>query len=136
MTRPLDLNEVWNHLDEVFRYYLERIKATTMWNEKEDIYNEYVKIYWEDGCMWIPECVGCGYCCIKAPCAESMSLFQSKQCPVLHWNNDSKRYECLLVKDPSFKGDFYRKELAIGEGCCSSLNSWRKNVKKREEVHG
>ena len=83
--------------------------------------------------MWIPKCVGCGYCCLKAPCSISVGLFGKDKCPALNWSEKKGRYICLLVIDPSYKGDAYKKDLAIGEGCSSSLNTWRKDVKKRDE---
>lgn len=77
------------------------------------------------------ECVGCGYCCIKTPCAVSIRLYPgAKKCPQLEWTND--RYTCGLMTLPEPLGADYRKELYANEGCCCALNSWRKDVKKRE----
>lgn len=76
------------------------------------------------------ECVGCGYCCMKTPCDASRRLYPGATiCPQLFWVLD--RYECGLMKISGLVGEGYREELAAGAGCCSSLNSWRKDVKKR-----
>lgn len=76
-------------------------------------------------------CVGCGYCCIKTPCDASRRLYPgASHCPQLLWLDD--RYECGLMKIAGLVGEGYRQELHAGEGCCCSLNDWRKNVKRRE----
>jgi len=76
------------------------------------------------------ECVGCGYCCMKTPCEASHRLYPGvKICPQLLWLD--KRYECGLMKIAGMVGEGYRKELYAGDGCCSSLNSWRMDVKPR-----
>ena len=75
-------------------------------------------------------CVGCGYCCMKTPCDASRRLYPGATiCPQLFWVLD--RYECGLMKIAGLVGEGYREELAAGEGCCSSLNSWRQDVKPR-----
>jgi hypothetical protein len=38
------------------------------------------------------------------------------------------------MKISGLVGEGYRKELAAGEGCCCSLNSWRKDVKPRNRI--
>jgi len=71
-------------------------------------------------------CVGCGYCCLKAPCIYAQQRFPGvTRCPDLFWDGD--RYRCWIGMRFAEVG----KELAIGEGCCSSMNSWRKEVKYR-----
>ena len=75
-------------------------------------------------------CVGCGYCCMKTPCDASRRLYPGATiCPQLLWLD--KRYECGLMKIAGMVGEAYRKELYAGAGCCSSLNSWRQDVKLR-----
>jgi len=75
-------------------------------------------------------CVGCGYCCMKTPCDASRRLYPGATiCPQLFWVMD--RYECGLMKIAGLVGEGYREELAAGEGCCSSLNSWRQDIKPR-----
>jgi len=72
-------------------------------------------------------CVGCGYCCMKAPCSViwRMMLFWTgkpifiKRCPALYWNGE--RYACRLAAVSARA----RELLVIGAGCTSSLNSWR-----------
>lgn len=69
------------------------------------------------------ECVGCSYCCRKAPCALSMELYHGREpCPALWWNGTM--YRCGLAR-------LYEEELAIGAGCSSSLNTWRQDVRER-----
>lgn len=75
-------------------------------------------------------CVGCGYCCMKTPCWVAFRVYgySIKECPALLW--DTARYICVLIRDhPDIA-----KELYAGEGCCSRLNSWRKDVVRRDTV--
>lgn len=77
-------------------------------------------------------CVGCGYCCMKTPCDASRRLYGNiDSCPQLTWSDDKNRYFCGLMMIGGSLGEDYRKELYAGAGCCSGLNSWRKDVKKR-----
>ena len=79
-------------------------------------------------------CTGCGFCCMKAPCAASVRLYPgSKICPQLIWSKVDNRYNCGLMLLPGLVGESYRKELYAGEGCCSNLNSWRFDVKNRDQ---
>lgn len=77
------------------------------------------------------ECVGCGYCCITAPCFAAQRLHGGglTTCPHLLWNRT--RYVCSLMLGTGIIADRYREELACGAGCCSSLNSWRQDVQPR-----
>jgi hypothetical protein len=80
-------------------------------------------------------CVGCGYCCIKTPCDASRRLYRgADHCPQLLWIEEDKRYKCGLMIIAGLVGEGYRKELYAGEGCCSGLNSWRQDVKKRDRI--
>lgn len=76
-------------------------------------------------------CVGCGFCCIKAPCAAAVRVYAIRQgrCPGLVW--DTTRYRCALMQLQGQAGDDYRRELAAGVGCCAGLNTWRQEVKER-----
>jgi len=77
----------------------------------------------------IKECVGCGYCCRKAPCALSVSIYGKVDvCPALIWDETNRRYWCKACKVAGELGARYRAELYIGEGCCCGLNSDRKNI--------
>ena len=73
-------------------------------------------------------CIGCGYCCRKAPCAAAVRVYglAARPCPAMYW--DGSRYWCDLCQKPGDVGLRYRQELAIGEGCCSSLNSDRRAI--------
>lgn len=84
-------------------------------------------------------CVGCGYCCTKAQCALSSNLFGIRPiCPALNWNG--KRHLCLLMTTDTMRGvpaREIRERLYEGAGCCSPLNTWRRDIKdrtKRTEV--
>jgi len=74
-------------------------------------------------------CVGCGYCCSKAPCLYSMLKYcVAHPCPGLYW--DGERYRCAHIDDPKL-----HREVAIGAGCCSSLNTWRgSKIQRRPEI--
>jgi hypothetical protein len=73
------------------------------------------------------KCIGSGYCCWKAPCAEGQRVhnISSGKCPSLVW--EKGRHWCGLVlnAEPA-EAERLKKSLYIGEGCCSSLNSWRR----------
>jgi len=72
---------------------------------------------------YFPSCVGCGHCCLEATCLLGVYFFDRLYpCPALIW--DGKRYRCQLAEQ-------YGERLYIGSGCCSPLNAWRKEVKKR-----
>lgn len=71
-------------------------------------------------------CVGCGYCCLKVMCDLGRDLHGKleERCPWLDWNGE--RYLCALGQDPKAV-----EALAMGEGCSSSLNTWRRDVRYR-----
>lgn len=73
-------------------------------------------------------CVGCGWCCLTDQCRESHILYgYLPRCPDLYWDEGLAIYRCRLSSQPRF-----RELLAMGEGCCAPLTSWRLDVKKRE----
>lgn len=74
-------------------------------------------------------CLGCGYCCSKAPCPYSLDRYcVAHPCPGLVW--DGERYRCAHVEDPKL-----RRCCAIGAGCCSPLNTWRGDkILRREHI--
>ena len=79
-------------------------------------------------------CVGCGFCCRKAPCAVATRIYGSgiTSCPALEW--DGNRYWCRLCKLPGNLGREYRKELAAGEGCCCGMNTDRASIPPPQEA--
>lgn len=82
--------------------------------------------------MKTSECNGCGYCCTKVPCDASRRLYPGAEvCPALIWVEDVKMHRCSLMQIGGELGAIYRKELSAGAGCCSNLNSWRQDVKRR-----
>lgn len=83
----------------------------------------------------ISECVGCGWCCIKTQCGVSLRLHgKQNRCPELIWSIDENRYFCRLMTFETSLSDAYKKELYAGEGCCASLNSWRRDIRNRDEA--
>lgn len=83
------------------------------------------------------QCVGCSYCCTKAPCAASVRLYGNgvKECPALLYDEYKGRYYCKLASLPGKIGEEYRNELAIGQGCCSPLfNQYRENIPKPNPI--
>jgi len=83
-------------------------------------------------------CIGCGYCCQKAPCAlvQSMFDYQIERCPALQF--DDGRYWCGLLRGTTDEERKRRmKILAIGEGCSSSLfNNARDQMLRRMYEEG
>jgi hypothetical protein len=81
----------------------------------------------------VKECVGCGFCCMQAKCSAGQRIYPSANpCPALVWSESDTRYICDLMTLPGKVGEGYREELYAGAGCCSNLNDWRREVKKRE----
>ena len=76
-------------------------------------------------------CVGCGFCCIKSTCVLGQMWYgvePTTRCPGLVWNGE--RYICKMVEERP-DDESLKIELAIGAGCCSGLNTWRRKVKER-----
>lgn len=75
----------------------------------------------------IQKCIGCGYCCMEAPCSAAVRLYgNSYPCPALTWSELEQRHYCNLCQLPRAVGEAFREELCINAGCCSNLNSWRR----------
>jgi len=76
----------------------------------------------------IDACVGCGFCCKKAACTAALShgrVDDTGAC--LELTHDGTRYRCGFILNPPAEGlDWWKSNLAIGEGCCCSLNTERK----------
>jgi hypothetical protein len=83
-----------------------------------------------------PPCNGCGHCCLALACTEGRAAMAFRgqfpgeggnarvRCAYLFWGGD--RYWCGLAGNSHIA-----ESLAIGEGCCQPLNSWRHNVRFR-----
>jgi len=80
------------------------------------------------------QCMGSGYCCVKAQCQTSLAMHGSQPlCPELDWNGT--RHVCKLMLLPGAEGARYREAQYAGEGCSSSLNSWRREpLKDRRQL--
>ncbi|WP_319469110.1 hypothetical protein [uncultured Pseudodesulfovibrio sp.] len=77
-------------------------------------------------------CVGCGWCCLTDPCMFSHRLYgYTKRCPAIHWDEEQNRYICKLMLDPE-KGEEARSSQHEGQGCYAPLNSWRDDVRNRD----
>jgi hypothetical protein len=85
----------------------------------------------------VKTCIGCGFCCMQAPCSGSVRLYgDSYPCPALTWSELDQRHYCKLCQIPGPLGECYRKEFYIGAGCCSGLNSWREEpLQNRVFIH-
>ena len=68
----------------------------------------------------IRDCVGCGFCCYKSPHYPGTNGI----CMNLEWDD----------KQDGIHGLTYRRMLYIGEGCCSGLNSWRREPLQNRTV--
>lgn len=69
-------------------------------------------------------CIGCGYCCLKAPCQAALRVYGPVTvCPGLIWNG--KQHTCKLMELPGDIGAGFREELHARTGCCCWLNTWR-----------
>lgn len=77
-------------------------------------------------------CKGCGYCCIKWPCPIELASYGyrnqvRKSCPNLYWNSKQSKYRCKAIET----NELCYKGMSAGEGCCATLNTWRKEIKIR-----
>lgn len=74
-------------------------------------------------------CLGCGFCCKQAPCEIAASKHDLSNwgpgkmgCPSLVWKYG--RHWCAeVMKSTGEAREQRERTLAIGAGCCSSLNS-------------
>jgi len=72
-------------------------------------------------------CIGCGFCCVSAPCPLAVKMYNLSSfyggatlpCPALSWNG--KRHMCANAEK-------HRGQLAIGKGCRTALNPWRRET--------
>ena len=78
--------------------------------------------------MSTSECIGCGFCCRRAPCPLSSyaGLWSEEGCSALSWSEDEHRWVCELVsKAEGARRQEVESILSIGAGCCSNLNTYR-----------
>lgn len=93
---------------------------------------------------YCPPCVGCGYCCSKAPCGAGAARWgmpaladdlseRRDPCKGLVWDPRAGRHWCRLVLEASGADRARLTDgLAIGGGCCSPMfNTWRAELKDR-----
>jgi len=74
--------------------------------------------------MW---CVGCGYCCWKVRCGVGIDLHgHGDKCPELMFKDGRHWCGVLLGNEEDLYTAWLRTELSVGEGCCSTMNSWRR----------
>jgi hypothetical protein len=77
-----------------------------------------------------PPCIGSGYCCHKAPCGIGVARhgLLPGPCRSLVWSAEDQRHYCgeILNAATPRERERLKEQLYVGEGCCSSLNSWRR----------
>lgn len=77
-------------------------------------------------------CVNCGYCCKKATCDIGLTHgAEPTNCKFLIGDRPGE-YKCWLAEKEIYP--HIKKDLAIGDGCCSSLNTDRLIAIKNMEV--
>ena len=83
-------------------------------------------------------CVGCGYCCQKAPCpvAFIMGWYEPYGvCAGLVWNEQAGRYWCRAVQDEPARTRLQLEEsMAIGAGCSSTLCNSQRSAAQRGQL--
>jgi len=73
------------------------------------------------------ECIGCGYCCRRAPCGASGAEWTERGCSLLVWDERNRRWLCgKIMGTKGEERQRLKKQLAIGAGCTSVLNTYRK----------
>lgn len=89
--------------------------------------------FWQPAGPPLPPCVGCGWCCLADQCEVSHRLhgYQAR-CPELYWSDTVGCYRCALMSHPQY-GELARRSCHAGKGCCAPLNTWRKDIRKRED---
>lgn len=70
-------------------------------------------------------CIGCGYCCRKAPCGLPGVEWKSGQCSELVWDKSSQCWRYRKVLESGIKSKI-AEQLSIGAGCCSGLNTYQR----------
>ena len=81
-------------------------------------------IDWID--LAIRPCVGCGYCCRKAPCMEALDHGHDYLGPCSYLTDHEDHWRCgLILQASEIERNRLWSALYIGEGCCSPLNSER-----------
>ena len=68
-----------------------------------------------------PSCVGCGYCCSKAPCGLGYSLGATEAPCKFLVEAEGRKWCQLVLSVPEDKADHLKNILAIGAGCSSTL---------------
>lgn len=80
--------------------------------------------------MLVKKCLNSGFCCRQSPCGFGHRSKNSPQCTYLKFRDDETSY-CgkyeEIVKEPS-----HVWSPAFGSGCCSSMNTFRENIKERD----
>jgi len=78
-------------------------------------------------------CVGCGWCCLHDQCTDSLRRHgYLPRCPELFWSEEAGRYLCRTMLEGE-SGAGIRRNQHTGKGCCAPLNSWRQDVRNRDE---
>ncbi len=73
-----------------------------------------------------PPCVGCGYCCKKAPCVLGTQEF-GMDAPCGGLVHRYGRFRCrIILEADGLRAKKLMKDLSRGAGCCSPLHTDRK----------
>ncbi|MBW2673560.1 MAG: hypothetical protein JRD89_09130 [Deltaproteobacteria bacterium] len=73
----------------------------------------------------VPACIGCGYCCSKTPCPFGATRYGAgAPCGGLV-ERDGRHWCRAVLEAKGEKRQWLKRNLYIGEGCCSPLNSRR-----------
>ena len=76
--------------------------------------------------METKSCIRCGYCCKKSTCPLGMQFGSPPENCLFLGGNKPGKYYCRLVTENIVPGA--KTMVAIGEGCCSPLNTDRLKV--------
>ena len=73
------------------------------------------------------KCIGCGYCCRKGPCGQPSTEWDNGKCSSLVWVAETRQWRCARVLTANARDRaLVTQHLAIGAGCCSPLNTYRR----------
>jgi hypothetical protein len=67
----------------------------------------------------VRNCIGCGFCCRKAPCVYG-TCDPGQDCKHLFW--DGQRWRCHLIA----MSPLYADSLYAGDGCCCGMNTFQR----------
>lgn len=73
------------------------------------------------------KCIGCGYCCRKAPCGMPEVEWSKDGCSDLIWDEGKHRWWCReILEATGAHKEYLLHQLDVGKGCGSALNTYRR----------